>query len=203
MKAITTALMLVSAFATTSAQAIPVTINYTVDNTILDFGICENLGCSPLTGPSDFSTLFPTGSNQSNWANADSYTFDLAPGTYEFGFRANNFGTGSRRNPAGLLAEILWDGNQNLSSSDWDVTTNGIDYVSSTEWAQNGTGIWGNKLIGEISSDAQWLWSANNFNGSTDNIAGFRTTITVPAPATLAIFALGLIGLALRRKKSA
>lgn len=203
MKAITAALMLASAFTTISAQAVPVTINYTVDNTMLNFGICENLGCSSLTGPSDLSTLFPLGPNHNNWTNADSYTVDLAPGTYEIGFRAQNFGSPSGGNPAGLLAEILWDGNQNLSSSDWDVTTNGVDYVSATEWAQNGSGIWGNKLLGEINSNAQWLWSENNFDSSTDAIVGFRTNITVPAPATLGFFALGLMGLALRRKKSA
>ncbi|MCG6202793.1 PEP-CTERM sorting domain-containing protein [Psychromonas antarctica] len=200
MKAITQLLMLASAFAITSVQATPITINYTVDNTILDFGICANIGCSPIAGPSDFSTLFPSGSNQSNWKNADSYTFDLQPGTYEFAFIANNFGGGSANNPAGFLAEILWDGNSNISSSAWDVTTNGIDYVAATEWTKNGTGIWGGNLLGEISADAQWLWSANNFNSNTDSTAGFRTSITVPAPGILALLGLGLFGLGFSRK---
>ncbi|WP_354624338.1 PEP-CTERM sorting domain-containing protein [Psychromonas sp. MME2] len=203
MKGITKIVMLASAFAINTVQAKPVTINYTVDNTMLHLGLCANTGCTDLTNPTNFSTLFSTGANVSNWQNADSFTLDLAPGTYEFGFVVNNFGIGSTGNPAGLLAEILWDGNINVSSSAWDVTTNGVDFVSATEWARNGTGIWGNKLLGEISSDAKWLWTENNFSDKTENIAAFRTSITVPAPATLGILGLGLFGLGLLRKRSA
>lgn len=203
MNGINKIVMLVSAFAIHTVQAKPVTINYTADNTMLHLGLCANTGCTDLTNPANFSTLFSTGANKSNWQNADSFTLDLAPGIYEFGFVVENFGIGNSGNPAGLLAEILWDDNINVSSSAWDVTTNGVDYVSATEWVRNGSGIWGNKLLGEISSDAKWLWTENNFSNTTENIAGFRTSITVPAPATLAILGLGLLGLGFLRKPRA
>ena len=204
MKKITATVFAFALLASSHVQAVPVTINYTADNVVVDFGICLNIGCSPLTNPSQWDILFPTGPNSGNWWNADSYTVDLGPGTYDIGFIARNSGTPNGGNPAGLLAEILWAGNENLSSAAWDVTTNGIDYIPATEWAQNGTGIWGSNLIGEISSNAQWLWTANNFNGSTDETAGFRTTITisdVPEPSVLTLFVLGLLGLGYSRRR--
>jgi hypothetical protein len=206
MKKITGLLFAVTLMGAGSAQALPVTINYTADNLVLDFGVCLNLGCSPLVDAGDWSILLPKGPNAGNWTNADSITFDLGPGTYDIGFVARNSGTPNGGNPAGLLAEILWDGNENLSSSNWDVTTNGVNYVAATEWAQNGSGIWGGNLLGEISSNAKWLWTANNFNGLTDAVAGFRTTITVgnvPEPSIIALFGLGLLGLGFARRRKA
>ncbi|RCU45223.1 MULTISPECIES: PEP-CTERM sorting domain-containing protein [Corallincola] len=192
-----------TALISASVNAAPVTINYTADNTILDFGVCLNLGCNPLSNPSDFSLLLDKGANVNNWTNADSITFDLDPGTYSIGFVVQNFGAPSRGNPAGLLAEIIWQDNINLTSSTWDVTTNGVDYVAATEWHKNGAGVWGSNLLGEISSDAYWLWTANNFDGTTDTTAAFRTTITVrdvSEPGIFGLFLLGLASLGLRRR---
>lgn len=190
-----------------SVQALPVTINYTADNATLLAGVCVDVGCDAIGNldGSGFDPLFPAGPNVDNWRNADSFTLDLGPGTYGIGFLAMNYGTGSGGNPAGLLAEILWDGNENLSSNAWEVTT-GINYVAATEWAQNGSGIWGGNLLGEISDNAKWLWTDKNFDSSTDEFAGFRTTITiaaVPEPSVIALFGLGLLGLGFARRRKA
>ncbi len=181
------------------AWAVPVTINYTADNSTIAGGVCVNVDCDPLSSFASFSIVFANGSapNASHWPDADTAVIDLAPGTYGIAFVADNFGTGSPNNPAGFLAEILWGSNSNVTSSGWDVTINGTDWVSATEWAQNGTGIWGGNLLGEISSDAYWIWTANNFDASTNVRARFRTTITigVAEPGTLALFGIGLLGL--------
>ena len=189
-----------------STWAVPVTINYTADNLTLAGGVCVDVDCDPLLSFADFSVVFADGSepNADNWRNADTAVIDLAPGTYGIGFVAENFGTGSSGNPAGFLADIMWAGGSNVTSDGWDVTIDGVNWTSATEWAQNGTGIWGGNLLGEISSDAYWLWTANNFDSSTDITAGFRTTITitsVSAPGTLALLGIGLFCLGLVRRR--
>jgi len=188
-----------------SANAVPVTIHYTVDNSVVNGGTCDTADCYPLLGVSDFDLVFADGTepNASDWRNADTVVIDLAPGTYGIAFVADNFGTGSSGNPAGFLADIQWQGMTNVTSSAWDVTIDGVNWVSATEWAQNGTGIWGGNLLGEIASDAYWLWTANNFDATTNVRAGFRTTITVPEPSILGLFGLGLLGLGFASRRRA
>lgn len=184
------------------AFAIPVTIDYTADNAVLQGYVCTDSTCTTA------DSVFADGSeaNANDWTNADTAVLDLAPGTYWIGFIARNFiepppGPG---NPAGILAQILWQGFSNVSSSAWDVTTDLASWTSATQWAQNGTGVWGGNLLGEISSDAHWLWNNVNFSSDTLPNLGFRTSITVvPEPGTLGLLGLGLLGLVTTRRRRA
>jgi len=187
---------------TGQANADSITINFTADNATLVGAICADVNCTNFN--LDIILIDGTEPNASTWQNADTVVFDLASGTYGIAFAVENFGQGGAGNPAGFLAEILWQGMTNVTSSAWDVTVDGVNWVSATEWAQNGTGIWGGNLLGEISSDAFWIWDDINFNGDTQAIAGFRTSITVtavPEPGTLMLLGIGLLGMGVARRK--
>lgn len=188
--------------------AVPVTIDYTADNAVVIGGICVDAACTEIDLLSDFVTIFADGTepNANDWTDADTAVLDLGPGTYGIAFIADNFTNPppSSSNPAGFLAQILWQGFSNVSSSAWEVTTNGVTWTSATEWAQNGTGVWGSNLLGEISSDASWLWNNTNFSSDTLPRLGFRTSITVvPEPGTLGLLGLGLFGLGIARRRKA
>lgn len=199
-------LVIVTLTFSASAFAVPVTIDYTADNAVLTGGICVDAECTQVIGLADFATIFADGSepNADDWTNADTVVLDLAPGTYGFAFIAENFTdpAPSSTNPAGFLAQILWQGFSNVTSSAWEVTVDGVTWTSATEWAQNGTGIWGGNLLGEISSDAYWLWNDVNFSSDTLPSVSFRTSITVvPEPGTLGLLGLGLLGLGIVRRR--
>lgn len=192
-----------------AANAIPITITYTTDNRIDPpyWGLCEDSSCQ--TG-----TILPTDSYAGDWRFADTYTLDLGAGTHYFAWFGLNMGTGSETNPAGFLAEITWAGGSSSSGSAWDIATPFDDvfagtanWVSATEYGANGgANIWtsvnGGPVAG-ISGNAQWIWSANNFNAEMDREVVIRTSIRiVPEPGTLALLGVGLLAIGLIRRRT-
>lgn len=194
--------------AASSAYALPVTVNMTADNSIVAGGLCADSSCTGGDSWYDFGPM----TNKANWRQVDSGVLDLGPGVHYFAWQVVNFGSASSANPAGLLAEILWDDQANVSSSAWEVFdfATGALLANATEYGSNGgANIWtsahGGPVAG-ISTDANWIYSANNF-ANADSSVWIRTSIsiqTVPEPGVLGLWVLGVltIGLALRRRRA-
>ena len=191
----------------TSAHAIPVTINMTADNVVIGGGLCSDVNCTTVStwGVLNGGPL----ANVGNWKQSDSLVLDLGAGTHYFAWNVTNNGTATSSNPAALLAEILWGGNANYSSSNWDVITTGGSFLANaTEYGLNGgANIWtsnnsGGPVAG-ISTNANWIYSAGNGVDAAGS-AYIRTSISiasVPEPGVLGLFGVGLIGLAMTRRK--
>jgi len=201
------ALILAGGFMT-SAHAVPVTINMTADNIAAVGGLCADASCRRGTGWNALNGG-PLGNSRRNWMQSDSLTINLGAGTYYFAWRVRNVGPRSQNNPAGLLAEILWDGNANYSSSDWEVfnRNNGAFLANATDYGLNGgANIWTNVNGGPVagvSTNASWIYTADNF-ANANRSAWFRTSITVTSvsePGILGLLGIGLIGLAMVRRK--
>ena len=97
------------------------------------------------------------------------------------------------------LAQLLTNNvDWNLSTTGWNNYTTASTSLLGTSY--NGIGPWG--LRNGVDANADWIWSSESY---TDLNAYFSTTITavtaVPAPSTMIIFGLALIGLASRRFK--
>ena len=122
---------------------------------------------------------------------------------------------------AGFLGDFTLTGTDHLFSNlttsaitnatDWQVSTSGWNnYRQASTVGQNGDRPW--YLRSGVNSNAEWIWSRSGNDSHLDNDAYFSIAITattattvnteqVPEPYTLAIFALGVIGLASRRFK--
>lgn len=209
-KIISAVLVIVGSLST--ANATLVTVSMTADNK-LSGGICTDASCQSLsTNWSDLGTV----SNANSWTRSDSISFDLMPGVYNFAWLVENTGNASNGNPAALLVDILSDGNTIFSSNAWEVfdVSNGDLIANATEYGQNGEAgvIWTNAnrgTISGISTDANWVYSANNF-ANAERFTWLRTSFeieqtaeAVSAPATLGFLTIATFFLAYRRIKSA
>ena len=146
-------------------------------------------------------------SSGSDWQITDVISNNLIAGTdYFLHIKANN-----TDGPAAFLGDFSLVGNDHLFSNnlseiltnvtDWKVSTSGWNnYVNATGYGNNGVGPWSGNTSG-VDASATWIWASQVANNQDVYFSVAITATDVPEPSTLAIFALGMLGLASRRFK--
>lgn len=112
----------------------------------------------------------------------------------------------------GFLGDFSLSGNEYLFSNnltevltntvDWKVSTTGWNNYENTSMVQGNNGVSPWETRNAIDSNATWIWSSNAYNDNKVYFSLAITAIDVPEPSILAVFALGMIGLASRQFKN-
>ena len=135
-----------------------------------------------------------------------SFLMQNSASSYVFEIRSDNTGTfGSSVFSVALSAADVTVTSVGLGFNQFDFDLSSINLLAGTYWASfsGNSGLYGSKVG---SFGATMIQQLNNSSNSlrTNNYIPFQlngTTRDVPEPSTLAIFALGMIGLASRRFK--
>ena len=139
-----------------------------------------------------------------NWPVTDTFSYGLVDGVdYFIHIAAQDHG-----GIASFIGEftlgsghVFENGTDTLltNATDWQVSTTGwSNYTNATVHGSNGSSPWGN--IAGVDSSAQWIWSADAHGDNSVFFTAAIKAVDVPEPSTLAVFALVMGGLMLRRK---
>ena len=187
------------------ALAVPAAATTLTSKLSVDNGYIAYISTSDIVAGTEFSRAEDWGSTATGTANlAAGVSYYLHIYAYDSNVAWND--------SAAMLGQFNLDGNKHkFANGGFMLTTNatywkgnntsfGSAYGSVTDIGPDGMGPWGDRP--QIANTARWIWAGN---AMTNEVAFFTTKITaVPEPGSIALFGLGLAGLAaLRRKKQA